>query len=108
MHASHFIVLSIAALLSAYLVFRQCRQKPPHHPTLPDDGHGIDVTHLKERVEQVRTEFAATVHFRTRNACRRRRLLATARRNAGRLSFLRIRVQPISHQSVHETDNPTG
>ena len=85
MRASGIIMLSIAALLTGWLCYRVWRRALAPLPETHWTGHGIDVTPVSERVEQVRRDFAAELQARPDHACQHRGLLASARRAVSRL-----------------------
>jgi len=97
-------MLSIAVVLTAYLLFRywqRDRQRPPgSHWT----GHGIDLTGITDRVQHVRSDFGSPCQSRSRDTCRRRSLLATAKRAVVRLAYFRRRAAQSATHTEHETE----
>jgi hypothetical protein len=102
MSGSNIILLSMAALLAAYLSlrhWRKVRRRPAerHWP-----GHGIDVAGITDRVQGVRSDFAAELQSRTHETCYRRGLLASARRTVRELAYFRRRAGQGSAEREHE------
>jgi hypothetical protein len=90
MEVSDILYLSIAATLTACLMF--CNWKQQQRPTKSHwTGHGIDVTGIAGRVQRVRDDFVAELHARPDDLGYRRGLLASATRAVGRLAYFRRR-----------------
>lgn len=94
MEASEILRLSIAALLTAYLVFRHWlrERQRPREPGW--SGHGMDVSELSNRVQRVRGDFLSALKSRPHDAGHRGAWLASARRVVGRLSYFQRRAAP--------------
>ena len=99
------IFLSVtAAALIAFLLLRHwhgCRQHPPEPRST---GHGIDVTGIAERVQQVRSDFASPWRLRRQDTHYRRTLLALATKGVRRLAYFRGRAAPSSSHPDHDIE----
>jgi hypothetical protein len=104
MAVSEIIMLSTAAVLTAYLLFRhwQREQRPP--PESHWTGHGIDVTGITDRVQTVRSDFALELQSRPHDTGHRRGLLASAKRAVGQLAYFRRRATQSSTHTEHDTE----
>lgn len=99
------MILSVAAAsLIAFLLLRHwhgCRQHPPEpHWT----GHGIDVTGIANRVQQVRSDFASPWRLPRQDNHYRRTLLALATKGVRRLAYFRTRAAQSSSHSDHDVE----
>lgn len=97
-------MLSIAGVLTAYLLFRHW-QRERRRPTEREwPGHGIDVTGITDRVQQVRSDFASELQSRPHDTRGRRGLLALATRAVRRLAYFRRRAAQSSTHRDHDTE----
>ncbi len=97
-------LLSIAAVLAAYLsakIWRRAREYPfkTQRP-----GHGIDVSAVSNRVRRLRGDYLAEIQALPRAPRKRRQLLSSARRVAGRLSYFRGRDAPNASHTADESE----
>ena len=108
MEISDIIWLIIAAVLTAYLLFRHWQREMQLPPESHWTGHGIDVTGISSRVQTVRGAFVSELQSRPHDAGHRRGLLATAKRAVGQLAYFRRRAAMSSIHTDHETETPVA
>ena len=104
MEVSDIIMMSIAAVLTAYLLFRHWQRERQRPPESHWTGHGIDVTGITDRVQRVRSDFASELHSRPHDTGHRSGLLASAKRAVGQLAYFRRRAAQSSTNTDHETE----
>jgi hypothetical protein len=103
MRVSEIIIVSTAAVGSAYLYIRLWRKARTPPPKTHWTGHGIDITPMSERVQRARGDFAAELQSRPHDTCQRRGLLVRARRAVAQLAYFRRR----NAQSSNHTEDDT-
>jgi hypothetical protein len=104
MEVSDIIWLSIAAVLTAYLLFRRWQRERKCLAESHGTGHGIDVTGITDRVQRVRADFASGLQSQRRDTSHCRGLLASARRAVGLLAYFRRRAARSSTYTEHDTE----
>lgn len=100
------ILLSVTAALIAFLLFRHWLGFRRHPPEPLRAGHGIDVTGIADRVQQVRGDFASQLRIRRPDMHYRKSLLALATNGVRRLAYFRRRDLGSSHSS-HDLETHT-
>lgn len=101
MGTADIIILSIAAFLGAFLVFRHWQRERRRPTESWREGRGIDVTNISGKLERVRADFVLALEARPRDTCQRRGWLASARKAVGGLAYFRSRVAPNPRRTKH-------
>ncbi len=84
--------LAVAALLAGYLCYRQCDRALGRAERLnPAEwtGKAIDVTGLREKLDQVRRDYLGAIRNRSRGVCFHKALLGWARHAISRMRYFR-------------------
>ena len=99
------LLLSItAAGLIAFLLLRHWHGYRQHPPEPHRTGHGIDVTGIADRVQQVRGDFASPLRVRRPDTHYRKSLLALATNGVRRFAYFRRRATSSSSHSDHDLE----
>lgn len=110
MNFSDIFWLSIVALLSAYLYWKDRQRYKKKLSFVENDrvGHGIDVFDLRNRLQKVRSNFPESLPAVPGATSNRKSLLASARRVIGHLSYFQKRETPSQSPADHEADSHCG
>jgi hypothetical protein len=98
------IMLSFAGLLTVCLIFRNWPRANRRPSEQRWEGHGMDVTGITDRVQDVRNNFAMGLLSRPHAARLRRDLVASARQAVGQLAYFQRHTAPRSTQATDETE----
>jgi hypothetical protein len=105
MPVSDIMMLSIAAVLTAWLCFRRWRRANTPLPEKNWTGHGIDVAPVSTRVERLRRDFAGELPARPDRSWQRKGLLASTRSAIGQLPYFQRRHAESSNRPEYEPEN---